>query len=205
MSGPKVALLDSGSGNLHSAARALQRAGAYVTVTAEAATIRRCERLVVPGVGAFSACMSALTSIGGDELIHDWVDGGRPLLGICVGHQILFEQGTEHSITTAGLGIVPGTVTKLAAQRLPHMGWNTVLAAPGSRIFAGIGQDRFYFVHSYAVAHTPAPGTSLTHHEGAQFVAAIEAGPVAATQFHPEKSGAAGTQLLANWLGQVIG
>lgn len=157
---------------------------------------------MVPGVGAFAACMAGLTAAGGVELIAEWVEAGRPLFGICVGHQVLFEGGTEHGVDTAGLGLYPGRVVQLDARRLPHMGWNTVDVGEGSRLFAGLERERFYFVHSYAALHGPddAVVTTATH-EGATFVAVVERGPVSSTQFHPEKSGAAGAALIANWLG----
>jgi glutamine amidotransferase len=200
-----VVVLDYGSGNLRSAQRALARAGASVTVTSSLAAAAEADGLVVPGVGAFAACMAGISSIGAGPVIADRVAAGRPVLGICVGMQILFDYGDEHGVVTKGLGLLPGGVTRLDAPVVPHMGWNTLAVAPGSALFAGIDADtRFYFVHSYA-AH---PGsddsllvTTATHHE--TFVAAVEAGPLWATQFHPEKSGDAGAAILRNWLGTL--
>ena len=199
---PKVGLFDYGSGNLHSAARAFQNAGADLAVSADLAELRRQDALVVPGVGAFNACMTALEGAGGVELIREWVAAGRALFGICVGHQVLFEGGNEHGMHTDGVGLYPGQVDKLAIERLPHMGWNTVDAPADSRMFAGIGGERFYFVHSYGVRRcSEAPGhVAWTEHGGDRFVAAIEAGPLWTTQFHPEKSGDAGARLLRNWV-----
>lgn len=155
----------------------------------------------MPGVGAFAACMAGLGAAGGRELVADWVASGRPLLGICVGHQVFFAHGTEHGIATPGLGLYEGTVEQLPAQRLPHMGWNTVETPEGSRLFTGLEDERFYFVHSYAALAAPAGARVTTaHHEDASFVAAVERDNVASTQFHPEKSGAAGARLLRNWL-----
>jgi glutamine amidotransferase len=196
---PRVVVLDYGSGNLRSAQRALQRAGAEVAVTADADRAVAADGLVVPGVGAFAACMAGLDRIGGSDIVRQRRDAERPVLGICVGMQVLFDAGVEHGVETAGLGILPGRVEQLRAPILPHMGWNTVRAPDGSRLFSGIGaQTRFYFVHSYA-AHRTEGAVAITRH-GEDFVAAVEAGAVSATQFHPEKSGDAGAALLRNWV-----
>jgi imidazole glycerol-phosphate synthase subunit HisH len=201
-------VLDYGSGNLRSAERALARAGADVAVTADVETALAADGLVVPGVGAFAACMAGLLAVRGDRVIDRRLAGGRPVLGICVGMQILFAEGVEHGVHTEGCGQWPGRVERLTAPVLPHMGWNTVLAPPESVLFAGIGADeRFYFVHSYAATALPlrdapymtAPLVTWAAH-GAPFIAAVENGPLMATQFHPEKSGDTGAALLANWL-----
>ena len=207
VSPPRVVVLDHGSGNLRSAERALAAAGADTVVSADPRAAQEADGLVVPGVGAFSACMAGLRRVGGPEIIAKRLADGRPVLGICVGMQVLFETGDERGLLTEGCGEWPGTVDRLTAPVLPHMGWNTVTAAQGSTLFAGVERERFYFVHSYA-AHTlplePSPYMALplvtwaTH--GEQFVAAVENGPLWATQFHPEKSGDAGAALLANWL-----
>jgi imidazole glycerol-phosphate synthase subunit HisH len=207
MTRPRVVVLDYGSGNLRSAERALARAGADVTVTADLDAAAECDGLVVPGVGAFAACMAGLRGIGGEKVIATRAERGRPVLGICVGMQLLFAAGVEHGLRTDGCGVWPGVVERLAAPVLPHMGWNTVAVAPGSALFAGIPDGtRFYFVHSYALRMADAgPLTALggritvTEH-GEPFAAAVEQGTVAATQFHPEKSGDAGAAVLANWL-----
>jgi glutamine amidotransferase len=200
---PNIVVLDYGSGNLRSAQRALARAGADVTVTSDLDAAAEADGLVVPGVGAFAACMAGIDALGAGPVITTRVAGGRPVLGICVGMQILFEYGDEHGVVTKGLGLFPGGVTRLAAQRVPHMGWNTVAAPASSVLFAGIPSDaRFYFVHSYAAHPSPALDGLLaatTVHDG-PFVAAVESGPLMATQFHPEKSGDAGAALLENWL-----
>ena len=203
----RVVVLDYGSGNLRSAERALARAGADVTVTADLDAAAECDGLVVPGVGAFAACMTGLRGIGGEKVIASRLDRGRPVLGICVGMQILFAAGVEHGVRADGCGVWPGTVERLDAPVLPHMGWNTVAAAPGSALFAGIAAGtRFYFVHSYALrmadaAPLAALGARITVTEhGEPFAAAVEHGAVAATQFHPEKSGDAGAAVLRNWL-----
>jgi glutamine amidotransferase len=208
---PRVAVLDYGSGNLRSAERALARVGAQAEITADFGAAMDCDGLVVPGVGAFAACMAGLRAVRGDVIIDRRLAGGRPVLGICVGMQVLFETGDEHGVRTAGCGEWPGTVGRLAAPVLPHMGWNTVRAAPGSQLFQGLDPaDRFYFVHSYAVTSCPwkpggrLAGPVLTWAEhGEPFIAAAEHGPLSATQFHPEKSGDAGAALLANWLGTL--
>ena len=211
---PSVVVLDYGSGNVHSAAKALERAGARVELTADRAKVQNADGLLVPGVGAFSAVMSALDAVRGPELIERRLAGGRPVLGICVGMQVLFDRGVERGVETEGLGEWPGVVDRLDAPVLPHMGWNTVDTPDDSVLFAGIGGERFYFVHSYAaraweleptgafaVASTAPKVTWATH--GEPFVAAAENGPLTATQFHPEKSGEAGIRLLANWLGSL--
>jgi glutamine amidotransferase len=198
-----VVVLDYGSGNLRSAQRALMRAGAAVSVTAEPDAALSCDGLVVPGVGAFAACMAGLHAVGGEKIILERVRLGRPVLGICVGMQVLFASGVEHGVTSTGVGVWPGAVQRLrsGALPLPHMGWNTVAVPDGSVLFRGLEPDtRFYFVHSYA-ARGPVPGAlvSWTEH-GEPFAAAVESPLVRATQFHPEKSGDAGAVLLKNWL-----
>jgi glutamine amidotransferase len=199
---PWVVLLDYGSGNLRSAERALTRAGARVEVTANYQAALAADGLVVPGVGAFAACMTGLRAVRGGEIIGRRLAGGRPVLGICVGHQVLFERGVEHGVETDGCGEWPGTVESLETTVLPHVGWNTVDVESGSRMFAGLDADtRFYFVHSYA-AHKTDGLVSFAEH-GEPFVAAVESGAVSATQFHPEKSGDAGATLLENWLATV--
>ena len=196
----KVVVLDYGSGNLRSAERALARVGADVTVTPDVEVAAAARALVVPGVGAFAACMAGIRAIGADDVVRARVSAGRPVLGICVGMQVLYDAGDEHGVETAGIGVLDGRVERLHADVLPHMGWNTVAAPADSTLFAGVGDQRFYFVHSYAVHRTAAAaGETVTEH-GEPFVAAVEAGPVSATQFHPEKSGDAGLQLLANWV-----
>jgi imidazole glycerol-phosphate synthase subunit HisH len=205
---PRIAVLDYGSGNLRSAQRALARAGADAEVTADQRTALDADGLVVPGVGAFAACMTGLRAAGGEQVIAKRLAAGRPVLGICVGMQVLFEAGVEHGQRTAGCGCWPGVVERLTAPVLPHMGWNSVRPPAGSRLLAGLGGEQmFYFVHSYAVLQAPpafrpaaaAPLVTWATH-GQPFVAAVEDGPLAATQFHPEKSGDAGAVLLANWL-----
>ena len=201
-----LVVLDYGSGNLRSAERALARVGASVSVTADLDRAATADGLVVPGVGAYAACMAGIDAIGAGPVIADRVAAGRPVLGICVGFQILFEVGEEHGVVTKGLGLLAGTVRRLDAHRVPHMGWNTVDAPPGSVLFAGIDPAaRFYFVHSYAVVATdPAAKVATTTH-GELFVAAVESadGVLAGTQFHPEKSGDVGATLLRNWVAGV--
>ncbi|MGV0603865.1 imidazole glycerol phosphate synthase subunit HisH [Mycolicibacterium sp. XJ1904] len=199
----KVVILDYGSGNLRSAQRALERVGADVTVTSDADAAMNADGLVVPGVGAFEACMAGLRKIDGPTLIADRVAAGRPVLGVCVGMQILFSRGVEFGVETTGCGQWPGAVVRLDAPVIPHMGWNVVDAPEASTLFAGMEADtRFYFVHSYAAqqweGEPAAKLTWATHH--VQFLAAVEDGPLSATQFHPEKSGDAGAALLANWV-----
>ncbi|MBL6275663.1 imidazole glycerol phosphate synthase subunit HisH [Micromonospora fiedleri] len=205
---PRVVVLDYGSGNLRSAERALAAAGADVTVTDDLVAAADADGLVVPGVGAFAACMAGIEALGAGPVIAGRVAAGRPVLGICVGMQILFDSGDEHGVITKGLGLLPGNVTRLPAARLPHMGWNTVAPPVGSVLFAGLPADsRFYFVHSYAVcdstALVAAGARVTTAHHDADFVAAVERGPLSAAQFHPEKSADTGATLLRNWLDTV--
>ncbi|MEH0928119.1 imidazole glycerol phosphate synthase subunit HisH [Micromonospora sp. CPCC 205558] len=200
-----VVVLDYGSGNLRSAERALAAAGANVRVTDDLAAAAAADGLVVPGVGAYAACMAGIEALGAGPVIAERVAAGRPVLGICVGMQVLFEHGDEHGVVTKGLGLLPGGVTRLAATRLPHMGWNTVRAPRESVLFAGLTeQSRFYFVHSYAMgdpaALAAAGATVTTAHHDTDFVAAVERGSLSAAQFHPEKSAETGAALLRNWL-----
>lgn len=200
----RVVVLDYGSGNLRSAQRALQRVGAEVAVSADRSAALAADGLVVPGVGAFEACMAGLRGIGGDQIIAERIAAGRAVLGVCVGMQILFARGVEFGVQSRGCGQWPGSVTRLDAPVVPHMGWNVVDAAAGSRLFKGIDPGtRFYFVHSYAAQRWEGdPGALLTwavYHD--RFLAAVEDGALSATQFHPEKSGDAGAELLANWVG----
>ena len=191
--------------------RALERAGAEVTLTADRQAAMDADGLVVPGVGAFAACMRGLRAVHGDEIIGRRLAGGRPVLGICVGMQILFEYGAEHGVTSEGCGEWPGTVERIQAPVVPHMGWNTLDVPADSALFAGIEDERFYFVHSYGVhswnlvlhGRTRPPLVTWAEHGGDRFVAAVENGPLTATQFHPEKSGDAGARLLSNWVGAL--
>ncbi|MCW2781889.1 MAG: imidazole glycerol phosphate synthase subunit hisH [Marmoricola sp.] len=207
----EVVVLDYGSGNVRSVVRALERAGASVTLTADREAAMSADGLVVPGVGAFAACMAGLRAVRGHEIIGRRLAGGQPVLGICVGMQILFETGVEHGVTTEGCGEWPGVVERIQAPVVPHMGWNTVEAPADTKLFAGAEADRFYFVHSYAVRdwtlvtndRTAAPLVTWAEHGGDRFVAAVENGPLWATQFHPEKSGDAGARLLSNWVGSL--
>lgn len=209
--GPRVVVYDYGSGNVHSALKALEHAGADVRLTNDRQEALEAHGLVVPGVGAFATVMAGLREVGGEEVIDKRVAGGRPVLGICVGLQIMFERGMEHGVDTPGLGQWPGVIEQLEAPILPHMGWNTVEAASGSTLFAGVESERFYFVHSYAATQwlledtgsLPAPLVSWATH-GQRFVAAVENGPLTATQFHPEKSGEAGLALLRNWVESLV-
>jgi glutamine amidotransferase len=205
---PSVTVLDYGSGNLRSVVRALERAGAEVTLSAERADAMEADGLVVPGVGAFAACMQGLVDVRGPEIIGRRLAGGRPVLGICVGMQVLFERGVEHGVETNGCDEWPGVVERLQAPVVPHMGWNTVGVPDESTLFAGVADQRFYFVHSYGVRdwtlvtndRTRPPVVTWAEHGGDRFVAAVENGPLSATQFHPEKSGDAGAALLRNWV-----
>ncbi|WP_179950927.1 imidazole glycerol phosphate synthase subunit HisH [Xylanimonas oleitrophica] len=213
---PSVVVLDYGFGNVRSAVRALERVGARVELTADHTAALGADGLVVPGVGAFAACMAGIRAVRGDQVVERRLAGGRPVLGICVGMQVMFDSGVEHGVQTDGLGQWRGVVEKLDAPVVPHMGWSTLEAPAGTRLLAGVEDERFYFVHSYAAqsftqGHDDAadprfvpPRVTWSHHgsaeHGARFVAAVEDGPLAATQFHPEKSGDAGATLLENWV-----
>ncbi|MGV8896701.1 MAG: imidazole glycerol phosphate synthase subunit HisH [Rhodoglobus sp.] len=204
---PSVVILDYGSGNVHSAAKALELAGANVTLSSDRSVAESADGLLVPGVGAFEAVARQLAAVRGGAIVEKRLTGSRPVLGICVGMQVLFEHGVERGNDTPGLGEWPGVVTQLDAPILPHMGWNTVETPEDTHLFAGIRDERFYFVHSYAVqewtleVHDPFPQPKLTWAKhGGRFLAAVENGPLTATQFHPEKSGEAGIRLLKNWL-----
>lgn len=203
----KVVVFDYGSGNIHSAVKALAAAGAEVSLTSDFKTALETEGLVVPGVGAFAAVMESLSPLKVGDLLDKRLVAGRPVLGICVGMQVLFELGVENGVESEGLAQLPGRVELLEAPTLPHIGWNTVEVAKGSKLFAGVEHERFYFVHSYgvqkweleAIGSFIPPKVSWTNY-GAPFVAAFEVGSLSATQFHPEKSGEAGIQLLKNWV-----
>ncbi|MBW8729816.1 MAG: imidazole glycerol phosphate synthase subunit HisH [Terrabacter sp.] len=205
-----VVVLDYGSGNVRSAVRALERVGATVTLTSDPVRALEADGLFVPGVGNFHACIAGLAAAHGPRIIGRRISGGRAVLGVCVGMQALFDGSTEPSDhPLEGLAEWPGTVERLPADVVPHMGWSEVEVAEGSRLFAGVEHERFYFVHSYAVQQwrleatgafaRVAPAVTWASH-GAKFVAAVENGPLSATQFHPEKSGDAGLHLLENWV-----
>lgn len=215
MSQPRVVVLSYGSGNVRSAVRALERVGADVELTADPDAVAGADGLVVPGVGAFASVMDQLRAVGAPRLIDRRLAGGRPVLGICVGMQVMFDSSTEHAgpgRSSQGLGQWPGTVERLRAEVVPHMGWSLVRPPAGTVLFDGVEDERFYFVHSYAATTDPAalldplesgparlPRTTWATH-GEDFVAAVENGALTATQFHPEKSGDAGARLLRNWL-----
>ena len=208
---PSVVVLDYGSGNLRSVHRALEQVGADVVVTSDYDAAMECDGLMVPGVGAFDACMAGIRKVRGDMIIDRRLTGGRPVMGICVGLQVMFDTGVEHGITTEGLGEWPGVVEELQAPVLPHMGWNTVSVPDGSTLFAGVEDERFYFVHSYGVRTWDfhqgqpkiAPPLVTWSEHGEPFIAAVENGPLVATQFHPEKSGDAGLHLLRTWVNSL--
>ncbi|GAA4041414.1 imidazole glycerol phosphate synthase subunit HisH [Arthrobacter methylotrophus] len=205
---PTVTVLDYGSGNVRSAVRALERAGADVTLSAKPEDVLNADGLLVPGVGAFETVMRELKAVDAIRMIGRRVAGGRPVLGICVGLQVLFEAGVEHGTEAEGMGEWPGKVELLPAPVVPHMGWNTVDVPEGSKLFAGVEHERFYFVHSYGVQKWEfdvaqprmAPPKVTWSEHGARFIAAVENGVLCATQFHPEKSGDAGARLLRNWV-----
>ena len=188
MTGRKVAVLDHGMGNLRSVAKALEAAGADVTVTDSRDEIETADALCMPGQGIFGRCVRNLESRGDADLVKGWIDRDRPYLGICLGLQVLFES-SEEAEGDRGLGILAGTVERLpAGVKVPHMGWNTV------------GDDYFYFDHSYAAQPAdPSIVTGWCDH-GSRFAARVETGPILGVQFHPEKSGALGIELLRQWM-----
>jgi glutamine amidotransferase len=208
---PSVVVLDYGSGNLRSVHRALEQVGADVVVTSDYDAAMECDGLMVPGVGAFDACMAGIRRVRGDMIVDRRLTSGRPVMGIGVGLQVMFDTGVEHGITTEGLGEWPGVVEQLQAPVLPHMGWNTVNVPEGSTLFAGVEDERFYFVHSYGVRTWDfhqgqpkiAPPLVTWSEHGEPFIAAVENGPLVATQFHPEKSGDAGLHLLRTWVNSL--
>lgn len=202
-----VAVLDYGSGNVHSACRALEQAGAQVELTSDRKKLLAAHGMVLPGVGAFASVMKKLEGAGAASILDQRLTAGNPVLGICVGMQVMFEAGIEHGLETEGIGQWPGRVEKLKAPILPHMGWSQVESDPGSKLFSGLSADRFYFVHSYAVKSWELdirppflPAALAWSNHGERFLAAVENGPLSATQFHPEKSGPAGLKLLENWI-----
>jgi glutamine amidotransferase len=207
MTRPSVVILDYGSGNVHSAAKAVELAGADVELSADRGRALSADGLIVPGVGAFATVMAGVDRVDGAAIIEQRLIAGKPVFGVCVGMQVLFADGVERGVETPGLGEWPGAVTRLEAPVVPHMGWNTVEPPEDSVLFDGLHDERFYFVHSYAAqsweldAQPPFPRPKLTWAQhGARFLAAVENGPLSATQFHPEKSGQAGIQLLRNWI-----
>lgn len=208
-----VVVFDYGFGNVRSMVRALADQGLDVTLTSDYRQALEADGLVVPGVGAYGACMEGLRKVSGDRVIYDRLRADRPVLGVCVGEQIMFTEGEEHGVDTEGLGLIGGAVTRLDADVVPHMGWDTVQAPEGSILLDGVEDERFYFVHSYAACDVTPADTSEYQIDFAdapervtwctygrsRFVAAYEHGPLFATQFHPEKSAQAGARLLRNW------
>ena len=205
-----VVVFDYGSGNVHSAVKALEKVGAQVELTSDFQTSLDADGLVIPGVGAFDQVMKLVKANALDRIIDKRLASSKAVLGICVGMQVLFDQGIEHGITSEGLGQWPGTVEKLHAEKLPNIGWNRVHSGKGTELFKGLQDEYFYFVHSYGAKKLeldvmpPFIEPIISHStHGEQFLAAIENGPLSATQFHPEKSGEQGLKLLENWLGTI--
>ena len=196
-----IAILDYGSGNLRSAQRAFATCGLDVVVTADRSVALEADGLVVPGVGAFAACMQGLQSVDGAAIIRERIANERPVLGICIGMQILFQEGSEHSENGnhSGVGVWEGEVSRLDAPILPHMGWNNIESDSNSTLFKGVAGESFYFVHSFAAKKVVGKMQGWSFH-GEKFLSAVEDGYVSATQFHPEKSGDAGLALIVNWV-----
>ena len=197
-----IAILDYGSGNLRSAEKAFKTVSNQVVVSSDPKICASADALVVPGVGAFKACVDQLLSIKGDQIIKNHLASGKKILGICVGMQILFSKGFEKQESN-GLAVLPGEIKPLAAKILPHIGWNTVNAGLGSKLFKGIENESFYFVHSYGLLEPIAQGINTTTNYESNFVSAVESENISAVQFHPEKSGQAGLALLKNWVSNL--
>jgi len=204
VSAPRIAVVDYGIGNLRSAEKALQHLGADAALTSDVRSIEGADAVVLPGVGAFGACMQALRRAGLEGATRAAATDGRPFLGICIGMQMLFD-GSDETPDVSGLGVVAGRVTRLpAGVRLPQMGWNTLEVASWSRLGAGLPDPAWlYFVHSFAPEPDDDAVVAAWCEYGRRFAAAIEAGPVWATQFHPEKSSTVGLQMLDNFVGAV--
>jgi len=194
-----IAILDYGSGNLRSAERAFAAVGEEVVVTSDPQLCASADGLVIPGVGAFKACMDQLLAIKGDQIIKNYLKTGRKILGICVGMQILFTKGFEKQ-ESDGLAVLNGEIRLLDAQILPHIGWNSVSAGAGSKLFKGLENERFYFVHRYGLQSPVIDGINTTSTYDNEFISAVEKENISAVQFHPEKSGQAGLNLLKNWV-----
>ena len=196
-----IAVVDYGIGNLRSAEKALLHLGADAVLTGDGDEIARADKVVLPGVGAFGACMDALRAAGLEAVTRDAATDGRPFLGICVGMQMLFDSSDE-SPAVSGLGVVPGRITTLPdSVRLPQMGWNTLEIDAGSRLCKNLPDPLWcYFVHTYAAEPAdPAVVTAWCEY-GRRFPAVVEVGSVWATQFHPEKSGVDGLSVLQNFV-----
>lgn len=205
-----VVVFDYGSGNVHSALKAMEKVGASVSLSSDFDQAITADGLLIPGVGAFGHVMNQLLSTRGDRVVDKRLASSRPVLGICVGMQVMFDRGIEHGIESEGLGQWPGIIEKLDSDKLPNIGWNRVEVGSGSKLFEGVEEEYFYFVHSYAAKKLELdvmppfrePVVSFSEHNE-KFLAAVENGPLSATQFHPEKSGEAGLKLLENWLGTL--
>lgn len=204
MTPPRVAVLDYDAGNVRSAQRALATAGAQATITGDARVAGRHDALVVPGVGAFGSCLANLRAAGLVDLLERWIAARRPVLGICVGMQLLYARSAEEP-DTRGLGLLPGRVERFGeGARVPHIGWNTVTAVGDEPALAAIDGRRCYFVHSYfAVPADDAHVVGVTQYAGETFPSVVREGSVLGTQFHPEKSGDVGARLLGAWVGAL--
>ena len=197
----KIAIIDYGMGNLHSAANALEKVGAQVKVTSDPELVRQADKVILPGVGAFGDCMKNLNERELAPVIHEVIAAGKPFLGICVGLQLLFE-GSEEDPGVAGLGIFKGMVRKIAAPglKIPHMGWNNLEYRTSSSLFQGLPPAAYvYFVHSFHAVPTDESCITAVTDYGGQVTAAVGRGLVQAVQFHPEKSSAVGLKILANF------
>lgn len=211
----KIAIIDYGAGNLGSVYKAFRHLGTDAEVTSDAETVAKADRLVLPGVGAFCHCMQGLEGVGLTEATRAFIRTGKPFLGICVGLQMLFDTSEERG-ASPGLSILPGRVVKFhfdhperldtrhptpdTRLKVPHIGWNALTFRPEAPLFAGLNQgDRVYFVHSYYPEPIDPSVVTATTAYGYDFCCAVQRDNVHATQFHPEKSGAVGLQILRNF------
>lgn len=206
----KVIVLDYGFGNVRSVMRAVERNNFKVELSNEFNDCINADGLIIPGVGAFASCMEGLNKFRAAEIVDKRLVANKSVLGICVGMQVMFSEGDEHGVVTPGLAQWSGSVTQLTADVLPHMGFNSVSVSEGSKMFAGIENEQFYFLHSYAAKDLVFDRESIllkpmVHKANyyQDFIAAVEDGPLWATQFHPEKSGPAGLALINNWLREL--
>lgn len=208
-----IVVFDYGFGNVRSMVRAVANLGVDVELTSDVDKAMAADGVVVPGVGAFAACVEGLRRAGGDGMVYDRLRERKPVLGVCVGLQVMFDTGYEGGVPTEGLGVLGGSVRQLKAPVVPQMGWNTVDAAAGSTLLKGVERERFYFVHSYCVSDPTPEGrvqglfepddefkVTWCDYGSSRFAAAVERGPLSITQFHPEKSAQAGATLLRNWV-----
>ena len=201
-----IAIIDYDAGNIKSVEKALQFLGQEAVITSDRETIMNADKAILPGVGAFGDAMNKIRERGLEEVIHDFVDTGKPFLGICLGLQLIFEK-SEESPEATGLGLLKGTITKIptevngVSQKVPQIGWNNIVVNPDSKLLAGLGENPYvYFVHSYYLKAENSDEVAATTEYGVKIDCAVEKGNVMATQFHPEKSSEVGLKILSNFI-----